>query len=71
MQPPPRHCVPAVVHEVPHVPQFFGSVFGSTHVPPQTVWPVGHAHFPAAHEAPAAQAVQVPQCDVLVMTSTH
>ncbi|HXN30208.1 MAG TPA: hypothetical protein VN894_00040 [Polyangiaceae bacterium] len=63
--------MPAVVHAVPHVPQFFGSVFASTQAPLQTVWPVGQEHLPASHEAPVAHAVHVPQCWALAITSTH
>lgn len=64
--------MPATLHVVPHAPQFFGSVFGSMHVPPHTICPVGHAHLLLAQDAPVAHVVvQLPQCAVLDVMSTH
>ena len=64
--------MPDTVHVVPHAPQFFGSVFVSTQVPLHTDCPVGHTHWLLVQEAPVAHAVvQLPQCAVLAVMSTH
>lgn len=48
----------------------------STHVPPQSVWPDGHAiaatHIPMVHVCVVEHAFpQAPQWSVLALTSTH
>lgn len=60
------------VHAVAHVPQWALSTRVSTHVPPQSVWPAGHAHTPAAQCAPPTHTVaQLPQCASLEARSTQ
>jgi len=46
---------------VPHLPQFFGSVFRSEHTTPQAVCPFGHWQTPDEHVAVSGQ--EVPQPD--------
>jgi hypothetical protein len=77
-QPPKRHWVPAAVHLVPHAPQLFESVFGSTQAPEHAIWPVGQAQVLGelggcgTQVAPVAQAlVHDPQCCRFVVMSTH
>jgi hypothetical protein len=71
MHPPYRHWVPAAEQVVPHVPQFFGSLFMSTQTPLHTDWPVGHVQTPLTHDAPVAHGVQPPQCWTLEFVSMH
>jgi hypothetical protein len=55
-QAPEVHAVPDG-QTLPHVPQFWGSVWnvvGSTHVPAQFVVPLGHPHFPWEHAKDAS-----------------
>jgi hypothetical protein len=65
-------------HEVPHLPQFSGSVFVSTHCPPQAENPGSQStpHLPFSHvglplvgsaQAPA----QLPQWSTSLARSTH
>jgi hypothetical protein len=37
------------MHIVPQAPQLAVSVCVSRHIPPQAIWPIGHAHAPATH----------------------
>jgi hypothetical protein len=63
-QTPAMHVVPAA-HVVPQVPQFIGSIVGSTHTLPHDACPVGHItrQVPSVHASLSAQALsQVPQC---------
>jgi hypothetical protein len=53
---PPLHVCDAP-HALPHAPQCFGSFVRSTHVPPQSVSPLGHVHAPAAQTCPTVHAV--------------
>ena len=68
-QAPNRHCVP-LPQTVPHLPQFFASVFMSVQAPLQAVWPVGQVQAPLTQVAPVAQALpQAPQLVVLARMS--
>jgi hypothetical protein len=51
------HCPAAhePVHARPQPPQFALSVMTFTHAPLHIVCPVGHAHAPLVHDAPAPQ----------------
>jgi hypothetical protein len=57
---------------VPHWPQFWGSLAGSVHWPPQRACPPAQLHCPAAQLWPALQAApQLPQCPTLLVKSTQ
>ena len=49
-----------VGHACAQLPQFCGSVIVSTHVPAQSVVPVGQPHLPSMHALPAPHAVPQP-----------
>ena len=69
-QPPYKHCwVP--VHFVPQVPQLFGSLVTSRHVPPHAAWGAGHWHTPETQEAPLAHTFVQPQLLTLLAVSRH
>jgi hypothetical protein len=52
---------------VPHVPQLFGSLVVSVHVPLHDIIPAGHTHDPPTQTRPAAHAcAHVPQFAALV-----
>jgi hypothetical protein len=57
-QVPPLHAMP-VGHCFPHAPQLFGSLVRSAHAPwaLQSIWPVGHTHWPDTHAPPVSHAV--------------
>ena len=68
----PMHICP-VAHASPQSPQFAGSVSVLTHVPMQSVVPIGQTHPPAMQLCPAGQTFShAPQCSesVLVFTQT-
>jgi hypothetical protein len=57
---------------VPHLPQFFASLFMLVQALLQAVWPVGQVQAPLTQVAPVAQVVpQVPQLVVLDRMSLH
>jgi hypothetical protein len=58
-QVPPTQKGVAPVHACPHLPQFDGLVFVSTHEPPHAVVPARQStsHTPARHDSPARHAL--------------
>jgi hypothetical protein len=60
------------VHTVVHVPQWSGSIVGSTQTPLQAVRPVGQRHAPLTHAVPPPQALpHAPQFAMSVAMSTQ
>lgn len=59
-------------HSVPQLPQLSGSDDLSTHAPPHTSWPAGHAHWPSVHACDAPHLVpQLPQLSRSLSKSTQ
>ena len=70
-QAPKRQLVPAP-QTVPHLPQFWGSVFTALQAPLQATCCVGQVQTPLMQVAPVAHTLpQAPQFTVLVVTSLH
>ena len=65
LQKPAVQLAPA--HDVPHAPQFAGSVCVLMHTPLHDAYPVGHTHAPPLHDLPPVQTLpHAPQLFVLV-----
>jgi hypothetical protein len=65
LQEPAVQLAPA--HDVPHAPQFAGSVCVLMHAPLHDTNPVGHTQAPELHVVPPVQTLpQAPQLFVLV-----
>src|SRR5262245_2928044 len=60
------------LHGAPHPPQFWGSVFVSTHTPPHMVVPPWQTHVDDRQSALSGHGLlQAPQCDSSDVLSTH
>src|SRR5580658_4004185 len=70
---PAEQTLPAL-HVLPHVPQFWESIFVLVQTPPQSVVPLPQlgAHVPAEHTSPVGQALpHLPQLASSVIGSTQ
>jgi hypothetical protein len=71
MQEPPEQTSP-LAHFTPQPPQLMLLLVVSTQAPPQSCWPVAHAHVPLVHVSPFWQTVpHAPQFALSLVRSTQ
>jgi len=72
VQAPPWQKGVGPLHTLPHAPQLLGSLATAAQAPLHVTVPAAHAHLPATHDSPVAQAVpHAPQLAPSFVVSTH